>query len=366
MTAPTGKYPFYVKSTIILLGLVLLVYALFTLREILVPVAFALLLAILLNPVFNWLLRKKVPRVLSISLSVLLSIFFVSGIVYFLGSQIAGFSDELPKLKKRFSEMTVQAKQMASDHFGITSKKQEQMVKEVQEKAKPVLGRTLGTLAGTLGVMLLVPVYVFLFLFYKPLLLNFIYEVFDEKNSKDVGLILGETKGAIQNYMVGLLLEALIVATLNTTALLLIGVKYALLLGVMGALLNILPYIGGVVSTLLPVIMSMITKDGIEGPLAVVGAYLVIQFIDNHFIMPYIVSSKVKINALISIIVVLMGGTLWGVPGMFLSIPFVGVIKIIFDRLPELKPWGKLLGDEVPIKHKGLKWNFRKSKTSAS
>jgi predicted PurR-regulated permease PerM len=134
----------------------------------------------------------------------------------------------------------------------------------------------------------------------------------------------------------------------------------------MGALLNILPYIGGVVSTLLPVIMAMITKDGIEGPLAVVGAYLVIQFIDNHFIMPYIVSSKVKINALISIIVVLLGGTLWGVPGMFLSIPFVGVLKIIFDRLPELKPWGKLLGDEVPTRHKGLKWNFRKSKTSAS
>jgi predicted PurR-regulated permease PerM len=366
MTTSSGKYPFYIKSTVILFGIMLFVYALFTLREILVPVAFALLFSILLNPILNWLVRRKVPRVWSISITVVVGILIVSAIFYFVGSQIAGFSDELPALKKKFAALTEQVKQMASDHFGVTDKKQDQVVKDVQEKLQPIVGRTLGTLAGTLGVMLLVPVYIFLFLFYKPLLLNFIYEVFEEKSSKDVKVILEETKGAIQNYMVGLLLEALIVAVLNTTALLIIGVKYAVLLGVMGALLNMLPYIGGVVSTLLPVIMVMITKNGIEGPLAVVGAYLVIQFIDNHFIMPYIVSSKVKINALISIIIVLMGGMLWGVPGMFLSIPFVGVLKIIFDRIPELQPWGKLLGDEVPTRHKGLQFNFRKTKATAS
>ena len=213
---------------------------------------------------------------------------------------------------------------------------------------------------------MLVPLYAFLFLFYKTLFLNFLFEVFSEENSKDVRLILNQTKTAIQSYMFGLLLEALIVATLNTVALMILGVPYAILLGVLGAILNVLPFIGGIVAVLLPLIIVTITKDGFGTQLGVIIAYLVIQFIDNHFLVPYIVSSRVKINALISILIVLLGGALWGISGMFLSIPFVGVLKIIFDRVPDLKPWGKLLGDEVPTKHKGQVWYGRKKNDKQS
>ena len=152
-------------------------------------------------------------------------------------------------------------------------------------------------------------------------------------------------------------MEALAVAALNTIALLILGVKYAVLLGVLGAVLNILPYIGGIIAIALPLIIATITKTGFETQLGIVIAYLVIQFIDNHFLVPLIVSSRVKINALVSIVIVLMGGALWGLPGMFLSIPFTGVLKIVFDQIPDLKPWGKVLGDEVPTKHKGQIWN---------
>lgn len=95
------------------------------------------------------------------------------------------------------------------------------------------------------------------------------------------------------------------------------------------------------------------------GQILVVAAYLIIQFIDNHIFVPRIVSKKVKINALISIVIVLMGGALWGISGMFLSIPFIGVLKIIFDRVEGLRPWGQLLGDEVPTEHIGLVWQKR-------
>jgi predicted PurR-regulated permease PerM len=107
---------------------------------------------------------------------------------------------------------------------------------------------------------------------------------------------------------------------------------------------------------LLPLIIATVTKDGFQTQLLVIIAYVVIQFVDNHFLVPYIVSSKVKINALVSIVIVILGGMVWGVSGMFLSIPFIGVLKIIFDRIPELKPWGKFLGDEVPTRHKGQIW----------
>jgi predicted PurR-regulated permease PerM len=112
--------------------------------------------------------------------------------------------------------------------------------------------------------------------------------------------------------------------------------------------------------------MATITTEGYNTQLGILIAYVIIQFIDNNILVPRIVSSKVQINALISIIVVLLGGSLWGVPGMFLSIPFVAILKIIFDRVPDLKPWGKLLGDTVPTRHKGEIWRLRLRKPKPS
>ena len=132
--------------------------------------------------------------------------------------------------------------------------------------------------------------------------------------------------------------------------------------GVIGALLNVLPYIGGIIAIALPVLIATITKDGYTTQIGIIIAYMVIQFIDNNILVPRIVSSKVKINALVSLVIVLLGGAVWGVSGMFLSIPFIAVLKIIFDRVEELKPWGKLLGDEIPVYHKGQLWSRRKRK----
>ncbi len=165
-------------------------------------------------------------------------------------------------------------------------------------------------------------------------------------------MVLRQVRGAIQSYMYGLVLEGLIVASLNTIALLMLGVPYAILLGILGAILNVIPFIGGVLAALLPMGIAMITKDGFHTQVGIAISYIVIQFTDNHFLIPYIVSSKVKINAMISILVVLLGGAVWGLSGMFLSIPFIGILKIVFDRIPEMQPWGHLLGTEVPTRRR--------------
>lgn len=346
----TNSYPFYIKSTVILLGLVLLTSILYYLSDILIPLAFALMLAILLNPLSARLEKWKVPRVLSIALSLLAAFIVFGAIGYFLFSQVSSFSEELPVLQKKMHELLSQVKLWLDSQLGVNVKKQNELLQDMQTNVKPLVGRTVGTVLGIFAMIFLIPVYTFLFMFYKTLLLNFFYESFDDSNSKEVGVVLRQTKGAVQSFMVGLLFEATVVAILNSVALLLLGVKYAILLGVLGALLNILPYVGGIVAILLPVVIATVTKDGYNTQIGIVIAYLVIQFIDNNFLVPYLVSSKVKINALVSIVVVLMGGALWGIPGMFLSIPFIGVLKIVFDRVPELKTWGKLLGDEVPTR----------------
>jgi predicted PurR-regulated permease PerM len=121
-------------------------------------------------------------------------------------------------------------------------------------------------------------------------------------------------------------------------------------------MLNVIPYVGGVIAIALPMIIAFVTKDSSSYAILVLVVYLIIQFIDNHFIIPSIVASKVKINALISVIAVLVGAAIWGIPGMFLSIPLTAVIKVVFDHIESLKPWGFLLGNITPTKKMKLEF----------
>ena len=113
-------------------------------------------------------------------------------------------------------------------------------------------------------------------------------------------------------------------------------------------LLNVIPYIGGIIAVALPMMVALVTKPSPWYAFYVLVAYYIIQLIDNNYIVPYIVASKVKINALFSVIVVLAGNALWGVPGMFLSMPLLAIVKLICDHIEPLKPWGFLLGDTMP------------------
>lgn len=357
------EYPFYLKSTVILFGLFLLVYILSILGNILVPFAFAAFIAILLNPLSTFLQKFKIPKPLAIILTLLIAVALVSTVFYLLSTQMLQFGQSFPALKIKFGQIIDELEKWIFLHFGISTEKQVQFIKQALDSSQAMVGKTLGTVLGTLSVILLVPVYVFMMLYYKPLILNFFYEVFKKEHSESVADILRETKSAVQSYIVGLLIEMVIVATLNSTALLILGVKYAILIGSIGAILNMLPYIGGIIAILLPILIATITKDGYSTQLEIIVAYLIIQFIDNNVIFPRFVAIKVKINALVSIVIVLLGNALWGISGMFLSIPFIAVLKIIFDRVDELKPWGKLLGDTVPTRNIGelLKRGVRKS-----
>ncbi|MGE5521488.1 MAG: AI-2E family transporter [Candidatus Dadabacteria bacterium] len=360
------QYPFYLKATVILFGLILFVYTLSILRGVMVTFCFAMIIAILLNPVMNLLQRKGIGKIVAILVSMLLAFLVIGGILYFISSQIIGFSENLPVLKEKFYGLLKELQTWVHSTFGISIVKQVELINEALNSSKGYVGQTIGTVISSVVVILIIPVYVFLLLFYKTLLLDFIYESFAEKNSTQVGDILKQSKAAIQSYMVGLLLEAFIVAAMNSTALLILGVQYAVLLGLIGALLNMLPYIGGIIAVALPVLMATITKEGYSTQLGIIIAYIVIQFIDNNFLIPKIVSSKVQINSLVCIVIILLGGELWGVAGMFLSIPFVAIVKIICDRVEGLKHIGKLLGDEIPTKHKGILWGRRKRKLSLS
>lgn len=359
--------PFYAKYTIILLGACLSLWILWVGADVFVPLLFSLFFAILLNPLCNWLQRRHVHRVIAISLALLLGLLVIGGVIALLIFQFKMCAQDTSDLQAKFNGIT--------DNFiewcAITFKQDPQKVKSWFTNMESETGKTLlqgigGTIATFGNVMITVfavPVYVFLLLYYKPLLLEFIARVFPKDHHKTVSEVLLSINAILKNYLFGLLIEMGIVAALNSVGLLIIGVKYAILLGITGAILNLLPYIGGIVAVLLTMAIAFLTKSAFAA-LMVLILFAVIQFVDNHYLVPYIVASRVRINAIICIAVVIAGGLLWGVAGMFVSIPLTALIKVVFDHIEALKPWGFLMGDTMPETTSPIlfKWPGRKPK----
>lgn len=341
--------PFYVQFALISIGIFAFVFTMHIGQQIILPLIYATMIALLLDPFVDYLARHKINRIVAITIAVTLLLFTVIIVIYFLSVRLAYFSESYPAFKIKLDETYNQIILWTSKYFNIRIYKINAWINETQNDAIKNMGsaisQTISTLNNTLIVLVLIPVYVSMILYYKKLLLEFVQQLFNSTQYLAVYEILVNSKKIIQTYLIGLLLEAAIVATMNSVGLLLLGIEYAVILGIIGAILNIIPYIGGVVGTLLPMAIAYITKDSSSSALFVLLLYLFIQFIDNNLIIPSLVASKVKINAMISVVVVLIGGAIWGIPGMFLSIPLTAILKVILDRTSSLKPWGFLLGN---------------------
>jgi predicted PurR-regulated permease PerM len=359
------RIPFYAKSALIFVSVFAFVSIMYIGQDIIIPIVYATIFAILLNPFVNFLTRKKVSRIFAIIIVVMVALLVVITILYFLFSGITMFSESYPKFKIKLDETSDQLVKWASQEFGYGRSKINKWLIETRSKtiSNFANGETLSQLGQISITLVLIPVYLFMILYYKSLLLEFIRKLFRSEHHVAVVAVLSNSKNIIQSYLVGLTIEMLIMAVLNSAALLLLGIEYAIILGILAAILNIIPYIGGIIATLLPMFIAFVTKDSLIYPALVFVVTIFIQFIDNNYIVPKIVASRVQINALISIIGVLIGGALWGVSGMFLSIPLLAILKVIFDHIEPLKPWGFLFGNIVPT---NSKFSFIKRKNKSS
>jgi predicted PurR-regulated permease PerM len=346
------RLPFYARASIFIIGLVALLTIMFVAKAIILPVIFAIIIAIVLHPVVNFLTKIKINRVIAILFTIALTILVIISFGTLIISQVSRFSETLPVLAEKFTMTLNETIIWASGYFDINSVKIHEWILKTQSEllntSSQAIGQTLVILGNGLVVLFLLPVYIFLILFYQPILMEFIRRIFGASDQSQVSEIVTQIKTVIQKYLIGLAIETAVVATLYTITLLALGIDYALLLGILGALINLIPYLGGIVGTALPMMVALATKSSPWTAVYIMIFYFVIQLIDNNFLVPKIVASKVKINALFSIIVVIAGNALWGIPGMFLSIPLLAVVKLIFDHIESLKPWGFLLGDTMP------------------
>lgn len=340
------------KAPLYILGLCGLIALLYIARDFLIPLTFAGLFSIMLSSVAIRLMNRGISRILAVVLTVIPAILILMAFSIIFFSQFSNFMDTIPTLIEKVKSLTTQFVNWGAGFFDISPRGFETWLADVEKdllnKSGAVIGYTISTMSTTVVSIFLIPVYVFMMLFYQPIIVGFLHDVFGKNHREELNEILPVTKDIIKNYLIGLIIETAIVATLNSIGLFILGIEYALLLGLLGGLLNVIPYLGAIIAAGLYMIVALVTKDHPSYALFVLINYLVIQFIDNNFLVPKIIGSKVKLNAFVSIVAVIAGGALWGIPGMFLSIPLLALVKVICDRVEPWQPWGFLLGDSMP------------------
>ncbi|WP_306550947.1 AI-2E family transporter [Daejeonella sp.] len=349
------ELPLTVRRSIELIGICLLGALISIGNDIIMPVLMAFFLSIVLLPIYRLLRAWKFPEVLSILLPILLGAVFIGGVVWFFSVQISILANDFPQIQKNINYHLNNLSDWINYKTDFSTQEQIKFLNEQSNKllinAGNIIGGAAGSITSAFIFIGLVPIYIYLFLSYKNLLLRFVFVWFEPDQHKKVNEVMKEIEVIIKSYLIGLLIQIAYITVLLGGILLLLGIKHALLIGVIFALLNLIPYVGALIGNLLGVMLTLTSSQELLPIFTVLGVIGIVQFLDNNILMPRIVGSKVRINAFAAILGVFICGSLAGISGMFLALPMVAVFKIIFDRSKTFKPWGILLGDENLIKN---------------
>ncbi|MBC7388856.1 MAG: AI-2E family transporter [Opitutaceae bacterium] len=334
---------------ILLLG-VLLVGVLVYASQVLKPIALAIMLSMLMAPLCSWLDNKGMPRTFSSLICVLILLICITGVLTIVTAQFMNFSEDMPLIEKRANSILVQGQTMIKEKFNISPNEQILFLKTQLSNAKDSMGKyagnILGGITGTIATIILMLVFTYLLLFNKEKYETFFLRLYKDEDAEKVRKELSEITKISQSYLTGRAISMTLQAIIFSVGLLIIGIKSAILLGCLAALLTILPYVGTVTGGLFPIFMSLITEDSINPTIWVIVLLVGVQTLDNYFIEPNVVGGKVHLNALFTILIILIGGLIWGAVGMILFTPMLGIVKIVFDHIEGLKPYAYLIGDD--------------------
>jgi AI-2 transport protein TqsA len=343
------KFPFYARLALTLIAISLILVFMWIGKSLMVPLFFSFLFAILLHPVAIFFEKYRFPRSLASILTLLIFIILLGGLFYFFSHQIVRLSKDLPSLQEKVLSKWQEVQDWISEKYHITNTQQEAYM---NKSATGIMNTTVNSVATTfVGIAETGVLTIFFFIFtffilqYRRLLMRFITELFDKTHNRKVQAVIGRIRKLINSYVMGLLIEMSVVGILIFTSLMIIGVKYALLISILAAVLNIIPYLG--IYFCMALAMLITATTGTTGHVLAVGiVFLVTHFADANVIMPHVVGGKMKMNPFITILVVLIGHLVWGIPGMFLFIPLTAIIRLICEEVPGMKPWAILIGEE--------------------
>ena len=343
--------PFYIKLACVLFSLFAIGYLVIVAKEILSPIVFSCLFSILLLPVAQFFeFKLRLPRSAAAMVSVLLLLAFIGAVIYVIGSQIADLAKEWPDFQAQIKRSLWEFRGWVQDNFHVTRGKQLRVVNTATSKVlspdTETVGATVLSLSSIILFVVFTFIYSFFFLLYRSLIMKFFESVFLKENNATVHDVIEQVQYIIRKYIIGLLIQMAIVAVVVSLTFSFMGVKYAILLGLITGLFNVVPYIGIFTALVISAVVSLGTSPDGSQAVWVMSSLVVMHLLDSNVLLPMVVGSKVRINAFMTILGVVIGEMLWGIPGMFLSIPVIAVLKIVFDRVESLQPWGIILGDE--------------------
>jgi predicted PurR-regulated permease PerM len=319
-------------------------------RDIFVPLSFAVLISCVLYPVCIWLEEKGFGKLTAIILAV--SVLVILGLLLLglLVSQFIAFIEEWPALHLKIDKALEELSAFLVNTFGMSVDEQKNFLARISDQSGGnlfvVVRKMLSASAGSLVMIFLIPVYSVLILYYRRYWVRVLYRLFPAGRPEEIRGILSMTIVTYYNFIKGMALVYLIVGILNSLGLLVLGIPHPFLFGFIASILTFVPYVGIIVGSLLPITMAWITYDSLWYPFGIIGIFTFVQYLEANVIFPLAVSHRLNVNTLVMLIAIFVGGLLWGVPGMILFVPFVGILKLIADHNPGWRTVSMVLGSE--------------------
>lgn len=338
------------KTIKVLLLVFLLALILYHGRPLLVPLCFAALLSMLLLPLSLKLEGWGVNKAFSMVLSILLIVLFFAGIIALLAWQVSDMSKDAPQIEKNITEKVQQVKAYVTTTLGIPEQKQQEMMEKQQESSGNKLSTMISGVFASVGTLLanflLVLVYMFLFMYFRLHLKKFVLMLVKKEEAANTTRIIENSRKVAQKYITGLMLMIIGLWIMYSIGFAIAGVKNFFFFAILCGLLEIIPFVGNLLGNALTIIVAMAQGGSMNVVIGILITYALVQFIQSYILEPMVVGSEVSIHPLFTIFGIIAGEFIWGIPGMILAVPIMGILKIVFDHIEPLKPYGFLIGEE--------------------
>lgn len=342
------KFASPLRSASILIIVVICFVILSWAADVIVPLLFSLIFSTMLFPICfrleKWGCHKGIAAFASILVAGVLTALFLGVVI----TQLMHLVGQAPLFVQRLSALIDKAETVVAQRYHIEKAIQadhvHQQLSKLMDNSSSYFSSTMSFTTNILSSFVLILLFSFFLLYLRAFFLEFFYKVFASSDKLLIDETMQKIYEVIQNYLLGLLKVICFIGILNSVGLWALGIESPLFFGFLGGLLVIIPYIGILIGSALPIIVALITKDSYWYAVGVMGVFLFVHILEGNVITPYVVGSKVSINPLVAIFALLLFGKLWGLAGLILALPVTAICKIIFDTLPGFKAVGFLLG----------------------
>ena len=329
----------------------LVVSGLYYAQEFLIPLCIGGILATLFLPFCNWIEKKKIPKAIAVLTSLLGLLILIFMLVWLLGYQIAELVNDFEILKEKAIETGTRIQKYIFDTLNISIKEQYKILKNEQPSYGNLFQMMLGSMTSLISSIILILVYFVFLLYYRNHIKNFLVQLVAKPKQSEMQEIIQKVASVSQQYLIGLSKMIFLLWVMYGIGFSIIGIENAIFFAILCGVLEIVPFVGNITGTTLTVLVAAMNGANANVLLGIIIVYGIVQFIQGWVLEPLIVGSQVKINSLFTILALILGELLWGIPGIILAIPLTAMFKIVCDYIAPMKPYGFLIGEiETPKK----------------